>query len=212
MPRPMTGARVLLLRHAETAAPDRFHGAESDVPLGPRGVEQAEAIARGLVALGPTALYCSAMLRARQTAEAIARRLGLEAVALPELHERTMGPLSGMPLAEGWDRYIAAMEAWKAGDLAAAHEGGESYLQIRDRVVPPVVALARAHMGRTIVVVAHGMVIRVLLSSLLEGQGPEAFDRFGIDFVAINDLRYDGKAWRAAALNREVGGLPLDFA
>ncbi len=209
MPEAPTEARILLLRHAETAAPDRFHGAESDVPLGARGVEQAEGVALGLARLGPTALYSSAMLRARQTAEPIARALGLEAVAVPELHERVMGPLGGMLQVEGRGRHVAAMEAWKAGDLAATHEGGESYLQIRDRVVPPFVALARAHPGETIVVVAHGMVIRVLLSGLLEGRGPAAFDGFGIDHVAINDLRFDGQVWRAGPLNCPVGGLPL---
>ena len=45
--------RVLLLRHAETAAPDRFHGAESDVDLGDRGSRQAEAVAPGLAGDGP---------------------------------------------------------------------------------------------------------------------------------------------------------------
>ena len=38
--------RVYLLRHAETAQPDVFHGYESNVDLGPRGVRQAEALAR----------------------------------------------------------------------------------------------------------------------------------------------------------------------
>ena len=207
MSRPSTGTRVLLLRHAETAAPDRYHGSESDIALGPRGLEQAEGAAQGLIRLGPTALYSSAMLRARQTAGPIARTLGLEAIVVPALHERIMGPLGGMLQSEGRARYVASMEAWKAGDLAATHEGGESYLQIRDRVVPPFLALARSHPGETIVVVAHGMVIRVLLSDLLGGPGPAAFDGFGIDYVAINDLRFDGQAWLAAALNRPVGEL-----
>ena len=40
--------RVLLLRHAETATPDRFHGAESDVGLGARGLRQAALVAQHL--------------------------------------------------------------------------------------------------------------------------------------------------------------------
>jgi probable phosphoglycerate mutase len=76
MPEP-TQTRVLLLRHAETAAPDRFHGAESDLPLGDRGREQAAAVAPGLALLRPVALYCSPMLRARQTAQPIGVARGL---------------------------------------------------------------------------------------------------------------------------------------
>ena len=193
--------RVLLLRHVETAAPDRFHGAESDVGLGERGLLQAREAAARIAPLAPAALYCSAMLRARQTAGPIAAACGLEPVIVPDLHERRMGPLSGMTLTEGWPDYIAAMERWKAGDLDAAHAGGESYAQIRDRAVPALAAIARAHPGRAVAVVAHGVVIRVLLSSLLGGRGPADFDRFGIDFVAVNDLTFDGRGWSAAALN-----------
>jgi len=193
--------RVLLLRHAETAAPDRFHGAESDIPLGERGHEQAVAAGLAIARLAPDALYCSSMLRARQTAGPIGTASGLEPAIVPDLHERRMGPLSGLTLAEGWDAYTRDMGRWKAGDLDAAHEGGESYAQIRDRVVPAFTGLARRHPGGTAVVVAHGVVIRVLLTALLEGHGPGDFDRFGMGYVAVNDLRFDGETWRAAELN-----------
>lgn len=205
MPTLTPPTRILLLRHAETAAPDRFHGAESDVGLGERGVEQAEAVAPTLAALRPAALYSSPMLRARQTAGPIALACGRNVAIIPQLHERRMGPLSGVRLEDGWDAYTRAMALWKRGDLDAAHAGGESYAEMRSRVVPAFVALAEAHPGGTIVVVAHGIVIRVLLSSLLEGRGPADFDGFGIDFVKVNDLRFDGEVWRAAALN----GLPV---
>jgi len=197
--------RILLLRHAETAAPGQFHGAESDVGLGPRGFEQAEAAAPGIAQSQPAAIYSSGMLRARQTAAVIARTCSLAVVAVPELHERRMGSLSGMPMADGWDAYIAAMNAWKAGDLDAAQEGGESFAQIRDRVIPALELLARRHADETIVVVAHGVVIRVVLTCWLDG-GPSRFDEFGIDFVAVNDLTFDGRSWRASALNGQPVG------
>src|SRR3954447_24714101 len=98
--------RVLLLRHAETSAPDRFHGAESDVGLGPAGHLQAEAVARSLQSLHPAALYCSAMRRAVETADPIARACGLVPQVVEALHERRMGPLSGLPREEGWDAYV----------------------------------------------------------------------------------------------------------
>jgi hypothetical protein len=47
-----------------------------------------------------------------------------------------------------------------------------------------------------------------LLTSLLEGVGPENFDRLGIDFVRVNDLRFDGRAWHATLLN----GSPVGHA
>ena len=58
------GTRILLARHAETSAPDRFHGAESDIGLSARGLEQAEQLGRWLEDADPKALYTSAMRRA----------------------------------------------------------------------------------------------------------------------------------------------------
>jgi broad specificity phosphatase PhoE len=196
--------RVLLLRHAETAAPDFFHGAESDVGLGARGFRQAEAVAAALAPLGPDLLVCSAMLRARQTADAIARACRLEITTEPDLHERKMGPLSGVSREQGLAAYDEARTRWMAGRLDYTHEGGESFDQIRRRVVPVFERIARGAAGKTAVVVAHGVVIRVLLISLLDEFGPHDFGRIAIDNAALNDLRWNGRAWTAAALNHKV--------
>jgi broad specificity phosphatase PhoE len=201
--------RILLLRHAETAAPERFHGAESDVALGEAGRLQAEAAARALARLRPDALYCSTMRRARETAAPIGRACGLDPRPLPRLHERRMGTLSGAIRAEVGDRYQETRRRWEAGDLDATHPGAESYRMIRDRVLGPFESLARSHPDRTAIVVAHGVVIRVLLCSLLPDAGPARFERFGIDFVAVNDLRWDGATWAAARLNAPPGELPV---
>lgn len=193
--------RLLLLRHAETAQPDRFHGVESDVELGPRGRKQAELIARLIAGQRPAAVYCSAMRRACQTAEAIGSECGLAWQPIEALHERRMGALSGVPREQGWGAYAEAMERWRSGDLDFTHEGGESYAAIRDRVVAPLLGLLEAHRGQTIVVVAHGVVIRVALTTLLEGYTAADFERIEIHPAALNDLRWDGSTLRAVTLN-----------
>jgi broad specificity phosphatase PhoE len=193
-----------LLRHAETADPDRFHGAESDVGLGERGLVQAHAVGRWLAARSLDALYCSAMLRARQTAESIARACGLVPQIIPELHERRMGRLSGISREEGLGAYAEAKRRWMAGELDHTHEGGESYAAIRDRVVPVFERLAERSAGKRVIVVAHGVVIRVALTTLLDELAPGGFDRIAIDNVALNELDWDGIRWTAGALNRRV--------
>jgi broad specificity phosphatase PhoE len=197
---------VLLLRHAETAAPDLFHGAESDIGLGKRGLRQAEAVAQTLSQFGPEALYCSAMRRAVETAAPIGRACGLMPQRIESLHERRMGPLSGQPREVGLSAYEEAKKRWMAGELDYTHEGGESYADIRRRAVPAFAALAARHPGGTIVVVAHGVVIRVLLTSLLEGYGPEHFAAIAIPNAGINDLRHEGQRWRAERLAAGDGG------
>jgi broad specificity phosphatase PhoE len=194
--------RILLLRHAETSAPDQFHGAESDVGLSEQGNAQAESVARLLAALRPTALYTSGMRRARETSAPIARATGLDPVILPLLHERRMAFMSGMSRDKGWPLYADVKSRWMAGDLDATHPGGESYRDIRERVLPVVDRLLAKHHRETIVIVAHGVLIRVVITSLVDGLGPADFDRTGIEFVAVNDLRWNGLRWRADGILR----------
>jgi len=200
---PTAETRILLLRHAETAAPDRFHGAESDVGLSPRGLAQAEDVARRLTGARPEALYCSAMRRARETATPIGLACGLVPSIIEALHERVMGPLSGTLHMESRAIYDETRQRWESGELDATHPGGESYRAIRDRVIPAFLALAARHPGGTAVVVAHGVVIRVLITSLAVGRTPADFGAVRIDHTGVHDLRHDGIHWR------EAGDLPM---
>jgi len=204
----MQGTRLLLARHAETAAPDRFHGAESDVGLSAWGNRQAELLAQSLKETRPSAIYSSAMRRAVDTAALIGEASGLTPSAITALHERRLGPMSGSTREEGWSIYAASKARWIAGDIEHTHLGGESYADVRRRVVPVFQNLAARHGGETIVVVAHGVVIRVLLTSLLPGFDSSGFDRFAIDFASVNDLWFDGTTWTARRLNAVVAPSP----
>ncbi len=197
---PFAESRILLLRHAKTSAPDRFHGAESDIPLGPAGQQQAVMVARSLAQQKPTAIYSSNLLRARETAAPIALVCGLPLQIVVELHERKMGDLSGTLIAESQAKVDQTRQRWEAGNLDASHSGAESYAEIRDRVVPALRRIANSHRGETVIVVAHGVVIKVLVTTLLPTHSPADYDRVAIDHVAINDLRYDGVWWRAEQL------------
>ncbi len=204
----LQGTRVLLARHAETAAPDRFHGAESDIGLSELGARQAELLGESLKSTGADAVYSSAMRRAIDTAIPIGQACKLEPVSIAALHERRIGPLSGLSRDLGWSIYAASRSRWIAGDLDHTHEGGESYLDVRRRVVPILQELTARHSEQTVIIIAHGVVIRVILTSLLEGAHPSEFDRFAIDFASVNDLRFDGKSWTASGLNQVVAASP----
>lgn len=193
--------RLLILRHGETTAPDRFHGAESDIGLSATGIRQAEAIAEVLAAMRPDAVLSSPMRRALDTARPIARACGVELEQVPEIHERRMGELSGTLKTEGWAKYAEEKAHWIAGELNFARDDAETFAEARDRVVGALERLVASRSGQTLVVVSHGIVIRVLLASLLPDLSPADFDRIGIDNTAINDLRWDGKRWRAERLH-----------
>lgn len=198
--------RVWLMRHAQTNPPDVFHGYESDADLSELGRRQVDAVAPVVAGYRPDAVISSGMLRARLTAEPIARLCSLPLLVEPNLHERKVGSLSGMkvqPELGGWPETV---ERWIAGDTGYAPKGAESFDDVRDRVLPVWDRLTSTHAGKSIVVVCHGNVSRVLLLSLLTGYSVRDWRKIGrIPNVAISELIGSGRDWQA----RRISEVPL---
>jgi 2,3-bisphosphoglycerate-dependent phosphoglycerate mutase len=200
--------RVLLLRHAETADPSVFHGAESDVGLSERGRRQAERLALLLAEASPAAVVSSAMRRAVDTAAPIAAACGLPLRVEPDLHERRVGALSGTPTQGKEGVWPDTLRRWVAGETGHAPPGAESFDAIRDRVVPVWRRLTQDYEGQTLVIVAHGIVCRVVLLTELPGLGPADWHRLGpIRNLGVNELVWTSTAWEAVRLNEVPASL-----
>jgi broad specificity phosphatase PhoE len=106
------GTRVLLLRHAETTAPDILHGAESDVGLSERGLVQARAIAPLLAAQRPAIVVSSPMRRALETARPIAEVCGVDVQIEPDFRERSVGSLCGRPFNADHGPWFETLQRW----------------------------------------------------------------------------------------------------
>jgi broad specificity phosphatase PhoE len=194
--------RVLLIRHAESADPTVFHGAESDIGLSERGERQAAALAEVLAASAPHAVVSSAMRRARATAEPLAKLLDRELLIEPHLHERRVGALRGTSTQGVEGVWPDTLRRWMAGETHYAPPGAESFDQIRERVLPVWRRLTRKYEGQTTAVVAHGVVCKVLLLSLLPDWTVADWQRLGpIRNAAVSELVDEGSGWRAVRLN-----------
>ncbi|MBN9517886.1 histidine phosphatase family protein [bacterium] len=193
---------IWLTRHAETALPTVFHGAESDVGLSDLGRRQAGAAAGWFVGRGVTAVVSSGMLRARDTAAPVAAACGGPHLIEPDLHERRVGGLSGTPFSSVGGPWPDTIDRWEAGDTAFATPGAESFDDLRRRLLPAFERVAERHAGGRVVVVAHGVVCKVLLLCLLPGYGPAAWKRLGrVPNLAVSELtRTAAGGWAAAEL------------
>jgi 2,3-bisphosphoglycerate-dependent phosphoglycerate mutase len=187
--------RVFLLRHAESADPTVFHGAESDIGLSPRGERQAAAIARILAGHGLHAVISSAMCRAVLTARPIAEAAGVPHLFEPALHERRVGILSGKPFGEG-GIWAETQRRWSRGEADYAHEGAESWTALRGRIVPAWSHICVAHAGKTVAVVAHGIVCKVILLHLFPSFTWETIG--STRNVALNELHHSPAGWTLA--------------
>jgi probable phosphoglycerate mutase len=200
--------RIILLRHAESANPQVFHGAESDVGLSALGHKQAGLLAEAIVPYRPDFLVSSAMRRARETAEPIARACRLSIRLEPDLHERRVGSLAGTPFSRKEGVWFETLQRWMSGETDYAPPGAESFDTIRDRVMPVWERLAVMGNKKTTVVLAHGVVCKVLLICILPELSLRDWDRIGpIQNTALNELVLSGGTWQAVRINELPEGI-----
>jgi len=184
---------LYLIRHAETdnnrARPRRLQGRRTDPGLSDEGHRQAEATGRFLAELAIDAVYASPLLRARQTAEAIAGPQRLSVEVVDDLTEVDVGVWDGL----GWDEIERNHpEAYRHFmDDASIHPylGGENLTTVQQRAVPALENLMAENSGRTIVAVSHNIVNRTYLAHLL-GLPLVAFRMIPQDNCGINVLRW----------------------
>lgn len=192
---------IWLTRHAETSVPTVFHGAESDIGLSDLGRRQAAAAAGWFAPHRVTAVVSSAMLRARDTAGPIAAACGVPHLIEPDLHERRVGELSGTSFSSEGGPWPRTVDRWEAGDTEFTTPGAESFDDLRRRLVPAFRRVADAHADGRVVVVAHGVVCKVLLLCFLSGYGPAAWKRLGrVPNLAVSELVGSAESWAARQL------------
>jgi broad specificity phosphatase PhoE len=132
------------------------------------GQVQAEQTARFLSQQPIHAVFSSPLLRARQTAEAIARPHGLPVGLVEALTECDVGAWENRSWADIERSEPDAYRQFVGDPYRFGYRGGESLQQVDDRVLPALDELAQRHPGQRIVAVAHNVVNRVFLGKLLD--------------------------------------------
>ena len=151
---------LLLVRHGETDwnRDGRWQGL-SDTRLNDRGREQARELAERVG--GIDVVYSSDLARARETAEIVADRLGLEVRLDARLRERGFGEWEGLNTDEIEERYPEAHRLWKTGEGAGA-ENAEPFDAFAGRIHDFLDEALERHPGDVVLIVSHGGSIRVI--------------------------------------------------
>ncbi len=159
----MTPATVYLARHGQTAynLQGRFQGQQA-VPLDDTGRAQALDLAERAAKHGFRALWCSPLLRARETADAVGAKLGLQAREDARLMETDAGDWTDRSFQDVRAESPALFDAFVACDPAFAFPGGESFTAQEERVCAALEEIERDS-ELPALVVCHGMVIRAAL-------------------------------------------------
>lgn len=192
----------VLLRHGETAlTPEkRFSGSGAasgaDPELSATGRGQAERAAAALAARGTVQeIVSSPLRRCRETAAAVAARLGLTVHIEDGVRETDFGAWEGLTFAEVRERYADDLTAWLGSADVAPTGGGESFAEVGERVEAARTRLLERYRGRTVLVVTHVTPVKTLVQLAL-GAPPESLFRMELSPAAVSEVAYyaDGNA------------------
>ncbi|MFE5284803.1 bifunctional RNase H/acid phosphatase [Nocardia sp. NPDC056611] len=178
--------RLLLLRHGQTElSVERRYSGRGNPPLTELGRQQAANAAAMLARKGGIeAIVCSPLGRARETAEAAGKALGLPVRVLEGLTETDFGAWEGMTFLEAREQDPELHGQW-LGDPSIPAPGGESFDQVRERVESVRRDLVALYPGANVLVVSHVTPIKTLLQLAL-GVGPSLLYRLHLDLASLS--------------------------
>jgi broad specificity phosphatase PhoE len=170
-------SNVLLIRHAvHDAIGKKILGRTPGIHLNESGKQQAQELARRLSVLPIDAVYSGPLERTRESAEPLARRLGLPLHVADEFDELQMGDWTNRALGE-----LDPLPEWHKWNIQRSETtppNGESMYQVQVRVLAKIAALGNRF--SCIAVFTHGDVIRAALTYFL-GMHLDLLFRFQID-------------------------------
>jgi alpha-ribazole phosphatase len=185
---PATACRLLLVRHATSEGNGRFKG-HWDVSLSRAGRRELPLLCEKCSRYPVRAVYSSDLRRARQTAEAVARTLGLEVEVRPELREMDFGQWEGLTWNQIARRSPRLAALWIERFPRQAIPGAEPFGQFKKRIASGIGEIVAANRGQCALIVTHAGVIRFTLAKVLGLPARNLF-RLAQDSCAINVIDY----------------------
>jgi alpha-ribazole phosphatase len=183
---------LCMLRHPEPeeAASGRCYGS-LDVALSAKGIQQAQAAAKVLAGETFAAIYTSPRQRCVQAAAILAAGRTCPLETVDAFRELDFGELEGRTYDEIAALYPELYRQWMDRPTETRFPGGESFSEMRARVLAAARQILSRHRGRSVALVTHGGVIRILLAEAL-CMDPANMFRIGQRHCGISLIRYFG--------------------
>jgi probable phosphoglycerate mutase len=196
---------VLLVRHGKTPTTGKvLPGRAPGLHLSDEGRAQAEAVGARMAAMvasgrrAPVAIYASPLERTMETARPIARQLGLRVRSDRGLLECEFGAWTGARLTSlakkpEWRQ----VQQWPSG---FRFPGGESFLEMQERMSSAVARLIERHPGETVVAVSHADPIKAAVASAA-GTPLDLFQRLVVSPCSVSALSFTAGGPHVLAVN-----------
>ncbi len=161
--------RLYLIRHAETDQNrDGIVQGRADNLLSELGLQQAAALGDALAAAPLMAVYASPLIRAQQTASAVAAAHALPVITEPELIEMDIGLMEGLSGPQLREQHPEFLRAWMSNEAGSTPmPGGESLQQVQTRAGAAIDRIMKQTGNGVVAVVSHNFVVLSLLCRFL---------------------------------------------
>ncbi len=153
-----------------------------DIPLNEEGIEQARQTKEKLAGVHLDLVFCSPLLRAKQTAEIIVSGRDIPTIIEPRIQEEYYGELEGEP--RSGEPYLSQKRSF-----FKRYPGGEGYLDVAGRVYPFLDEVKASHKEKDILLVCHGGMSRIVNSYFLD-MSNEEFMEFGLDNCEVRKYEF----------------------
>ena len=184
--------KLLLVRHGQTDwnIARRFQG-QSDIPLNKVGQKQAMTLANRLSKQPIDAIYSSDLQRAMETSKVITQMSGYkpELRSDPRLREINFGDWEGLTYNEIKEKYSDVLVARENDVYKNAPTNGETLEQLTIRVQSMIDELYAKHKDQTVLVVAHGGVLQILLCLALK-LNPTMYWQFHLSTASLSEIAF----------------------
>ena len=186
--------RIYIIRHAEAEGNlyRRIHG-QYDSLVTPLGYRQIEALEKRFQDIHLDAVYSSDLFRTQTTAKALYLPKGLPLQLEPGLREISRGDWEDDTWGGAARKHPEQMAYFSGGNAHYTPMGGESFQELRQRVVSTYYRLAAANDGKTIACVSHGEAIRTAVNAFYGRPLEEMHNMIPSDNTAVSCVEIEGE-------------------
>lgn len=202
--------RITVIRHGQSEGNiSKVICGHYDTPLTDVGREQARLTGIHLFGKKVDRIYSSDLVRAKETAEIIAKQIGMRVDVDARLRERSCGIFDGKPVADALKHPL-----WE-GFISKPHvnvEGGETIGQIYTRAKDFLELISRQHKDENVILVTHGGWLWVCVPAVLGVSIDSYYGFIGMDNCSLTNVVYDNGSFVLESLNQthHLGGLLPD--
>ena len=187
--------QIIFLRHgqAKNNTERILSGRTPGVPLTDKGITQAQQTAELLEHMNISAIYSSPIQRAKHTAEIVGKHNSIDVTIDDRLIELDMGKFTNVPYDEIFSSHGNVFMKFYDGELEIAHNGVETFADVKKRVASIVEEVIEKHPDENVVLVTHMDPIKAMLSTIVDLSSTNLFELI-IANASLNLFREkDGK-------------------